>query len=516
VKTRWTVLALLGAALGAQVPSGAPLATIDLATPAGAQSVSGAWRFHEAHPVEVAFRGPGPDRKPSGASNRTLDIEPKAGGVDFDDSQWEVIAADTLDQRRASGRICFCWYRLAVTLPDIAAGKTVVFEIVVDDYAEVWVDGRLPRQLGQRGGSLVAGWNVPNRVVIARDARPGQRVQLAVFGINGPISDPPPNFIWVRSAKLELYPTPRVIERLDPRIDALVPVGASIEEIASGLQWVEGPAWHRDGYLVFSDIPDNVIWRWTELEGRREYLRPSGYTAEAPFAGREPGSNGLAFDRAGRLLRCEHGDRRITARAPDGTVTVLAERYRGKRLNSPNDLVLARNGDLYFTDPPYGLPQTFADPGRELDFSGVYRLSTDGALTLLIDDLRGPNGIALSPDERTLYVSNADAARPVWLAYELRSDGTLGASRVLADASEWMKTRPGGPDGIDVDAAGNLFTAGPGGIYVFAPDGAHLGTLLTGSATSNCAFGGDGGDLYVTAGAAVLRVRLATRGLAFE
>jgi gluconolactonase len=194
----------------------------------------------------------------------------------------------------------------------------------------------------------------------------------------------------------------------------------------------------------------------------------------------------------------------------DGRKTVLVDRYQGKRLNSPNDAVFARNGDLWFTDPPYGLALQFEDPARELPISGVYRLAADGELTLMIDDLRGPNGIAWSPDEKTLYVSDADASHAVWMAYDLEPEGRIGRGRILADARPWLPVRPGGPDGIKVDGAGNLFTAGPGGIYVLAPDGRHLGTLLTGVPTSNCAFGDDGRHLYITANTELLRVRLAT------
>jgi gluconolactonase len=303
------------------------------------------------------------------------------------------------------------------------------------------------------------------------------------------------------------------IERHDPRLDALVPPGAALEEVARGFAWVEGPVWdRRAGHLLFSDIPNNAVLRWKEGAGVTTFLRPSGYTGAAPFAGREPGANGLALDPAGRLVLAEHGDRRVARLEPDGRKTTLADRWEGRRLNSPNDVVVRANGDVYFTDPPFGLPGAFADPARELDFSGVYRLRPDGRLTLLTRELEAPNGLAFSPDGRTLYVSNADPRRPVWMAYGVRDDGTLGAGRVFFDASPWIPARPGYPDGMKVDRAGNLFAAGPGGVHVFAPDATHLGTIATDVATSNCAWGDDGSVLYVTADTAVHRIRLATRG----
>jgi gluconolactonase len=308
---------------------------------------------------------------------------------------------------------------------------------------------------------------------------------------------------------------PRIV-RLDSRFDRLVPADAVVTRIADGFAWVEGPVWdRRRGHLLFSDVPGNAIHRWRPAEGVSLFLTPSGYTGSAPFPGKEPGANGLAFDPAGRLVLCEHGDRRIARLEPDGRKTPLADRFQGRRLNSPNDLVFGSTGDLFFTDPPFGLPQTFDDPAKELPFSGVFRLSAGGALTLLTSELSAPNGIALSPSESTLYVSNADRARAVWMAYPLKADGTLGPERVLFDATALARTRPGAPDGMKVDREGHLFAAGPGGVYVLGPDGAHLGSIDLGSATGNVAWGEDGRVLYITAGPALYRVGLTTRGLGF-
>ncbi len=306
------------------------------------------------------------------------------------------------------------------------------------------------------------------------------------------------------------------IVRLDPRLDRLIPDGAALEQIASGFSWVEGPVWDRSrGSLLFSDVPNNSVFEWRDGIGVRLAVHPSGYTGTAPFAGREPGSNGLAFDPEGRLVLAEHGDRRIARLEADGRKTTLVDRYDGKRLNSPNDLVFASTGALYFTDPPFGLPKAFEDPARELPWSGVYRLSPDGQLELLTRELRAPNGIALAPSEKTLYVSNADRAHAVWMAYDMDGRGRLAKGRVFFDATPWTKTRKGVPDGMKVDQEGHLFAAGPGGVHVFAPDGARLGSIELDAPTSNLGWGGDGSTLYVTAGTAVYRIALTTKGLGF-
>lgn len=306
------------------------------------------------------------------------------------------------------------------------------------------------------------------------------------------------------------------IERLDPRFDALVPKDAKLEVIAEGFNWLEGPVWRKDdGYLLFSDIPANTIYAWNEQQGVSSFLKPSGYTGKEPFTGREPGANGLTFDSQGRLTLCQHGDRRIIRLEPNGSQTVLIEHYRDQRLNSPNDLVYHSNGDLYFTDPPFGLPDTFNDPNRELPFSGVYRLAEDGTVTLLEDDLKAPNGIAFSPDEKILYLTDVDRERPRWLAYPVLPDGALGQGSVLFDASRWQGERKGAPDGIKVDVHGYIYGAGPGGVYVFAPDGTHLGTLFTGVPTGNLTWGEDGSVLYIAADTQMLRIALHTKGIGF-
>lgn len=305
------------------------------------------------------------------------------------------------------------------------------------------------------------------------------------------------------------------IERLDPRVDALVPPDAAIEKLADGFDWSEGPVWvASERCLLFSDVPRNVVYRWKEGEGVSEHLKPSGATG-ASASGREPGSNGLILDAEGRLVLCQHGDRCVGRIEKDGSRTVLADRYEGKRLNSPNDAVYGSGGDLYFTDPPYGLDGLNADPAKELDFNGVFLLRRTGELVLLTREMTFPNGIALSPDGKILYVANSDSRKPLWMAFDVNADGTISGGRVFFDAKALSATRRGGCDGLKVDSRGNLYATGPGGVLILAPDGTHLGTLLTGVPTANCAWGEDGSVLFITADSMLCRIRLAARGAGF-
>jgi gluconolactonase len=310
------------------------------------------------------------------------------------------------------------------------------------------------------------------------------------------------------------YPVLGVIERLDPRFDAIVPKDAKVERLADGFDWSEGPVWEKSsGSLLFSDVPLNTVFRWKEGKGVSVFLKPSGYTGETPRGG-EPGSNGLVMSPEGKLVLCQHGDRRV-ARLEDGKFVTLVDNYQGKKLNSPNDAVYHSNGDLYFTDPPYGLLKLNADPKKELPFNGVYRLAKDGTLSLITKDMTFPNGIALSPDEKTLYVANSDPKLAIWMAFPLKDDGTVGAGKVFFDATSMGRDKKGLPDGMKVDAKGNLFATGPGGVLVFAPDGTHLGTFATGEATANCGWGDDGSTLYITADMYLARVKLSTKGKGF-
>jgi gluconolactonase len=302
------------------------------------------------------------------------------------------------------------------------------------------------------------------------------------------------------------------IERADPRFDALIPQDAVLEKLAEGFEWSEGPVWMPDGYVVFSDIPNNAVMKWKEGQGLSVYLKPSGYTGQSTRGG-ELGSNGLLLDASDRLVLCQHGNRQVARVEKDGGWTVLVDRYRGKRLNSPNDAVYKSNGDLYFTDPPYGLVGKDRETLGELGFCGVYRLGTDNRLTLLTDQMTRPNGIGFSPDEKTLYVAQSDPKRAIWMAYDVTDDGRITNGRVFFDATDWVGKLPGLPDGMAIDRSGNLFATGPGGVHVFAPDGSFLGRINPGVPTANCCFGEDGSVLYVTADMYLCRIKTKTKGL---
>ncbi|MDP6606511.1 MAG: SMP-30/gluconolactonase/LRE family protein [Dehalococcoidia bacterium] len=297
------------------------------------------------------------------------------------------------------------------------------------------------------------------------------------------------------------------ILRLHRPLDAIVPLTARIEKLADGLAFTEGPVWVRGGgYLLFSDIPANAIYKWTPDGELTEFLRPV-FDGE----GDSVGSNGLTVDAEGRLILMEHGNRHVSRLEADGTRTVLADRHEGQRFNSPNDGAYHSNGWLYFTDPPYGLPGGDDDPAKELDFSGIYRLGPAGEVELLNREQTRPNGLAFSPSETTLYVANSDAERRLWIAYGVLEDGTLDDGRVFFDVTG--DPAPGNPDGLKVDRAGNVFATGPGGVWVFDPAGTHLGTIQPDEIPANVAWGDDGRTLYITARTGLYRVALVTQGI---
>ena len=504
---------------------GRPDAIVDLQTDVGVGLVGGEWRYADAEVREIAFVGVGSAADPLGPGdvpNRTYDVLPHAEAVGFDDSGWRVLAPEETMLRLGNGRVGFNWYRICVTVPDRIgdfdpSGATVVFETVVDDYAEVWVDGELPHALGDAGGRVVAGFNAPNRVVLTRDARPGESFQIAVFGMNGPISTSPQNYIWMRTATLDFYAGARatVAEHAPFELEGdgggILPEDARLERVAGGFEFTEGPVWTPDGALLFSSPNTNAIYRWT-ADGIVSVFRPkSGYTGFDIGRYHQPGSNGLTFDPDGRLTICQHGNRRVLRVNPHGDTTVLADAFEGKRLNSPNDLVYRSDGTLFFTDPPFGLPEAFDDPARELAFSGVFRVR-EGVVTLVTDELEGPNGIALSPDERRLYVGNWDPERKVVMRFGVDESGDVSRGTVLCDLTD----APGEDaiDGIKVDVAGNVYVCGPGGIWLLSPEGEHLGTLRLPEAPHNLAWGDeDARTLYVTAETSIYRIRLTIPGL---
>lgn len=537
---RWMVLAMMTTIVSGGNPSWSqvtgdapgvrPDAIVDLKTDEGVGLLKGQWRYSNVKIVDVDHHSPSADLAPSGPPNRTQDIDLHAGTVDFDDSKWEMLKPAQLEERRSTGRLCFNWYRISVTIPEKigpfdSTGSTVVFEVAVDDYAEVWVDGKLPLVLGQPGGQLIKGFNAPNRVVLTRNARPNQKIQLAVFGINGPLSNPPGNFIWVRSATLDFYKATKVgptqlvdtdIVRVDPTLDAIVSSDAKLEKLAGGFLFTEGPVWvpantSISGYLLFSDPNANTIYRWSP-EGQVSVFRTkSGYSGFNVGEYHQPGSNGLTLDPQGRLTINQHGNRRVIRVEPRGNITVMAERYDGKHLNSPNDLVYRSDGALFFTDPPFGLPKVFDDPRKELPYSGVYCVK-DGQVKLVSTDLDAPNGLAFSPGEEFLYVNNWNDKKKVILRYDVKSDCTLTNGRLFFD----MTNVPGDDalDGLKVDQQGNVYSTGPGGLWIISPAGKQLGLIKGPEDPHNMAWGDDDAKtLYITASTGIYRMRMNIAGV---
>ena len=516
------------AVLAQEAPTGKPEAAIDLATAEGVKLVGGQWRYSDTKIVETSFNAAGADNQPSGAPVKTYDYTPHAGGTDFDDSAWETVAATDLVKRRGNGRISFNWYRINLTIPTTVNGfdtngATVVFQTALDDYAEVWVNGEILRYLGQKGGSVVAGWNAPNRLVIGRDVKPGQKIQLAVFGINGPISNPPTNFIWVREAKLEFYKTENngpfaitpsevnvEVIRNDDAINKIIGPNPKVFKVAEGFKFTEGPVWVGDG-LLFSDPNANTIYKYSKDGKLSVFKTPSGYSGGDIAEYRQPGSNGITLDPAGNIVFDQHGNRRVVRLEKDGSETVLADKFEGKRLNSPNDLVYRSDGTLFFTDPPFGLPKFGDDLRKELPYSGVYSLYK-GKLQLVTKEFTGPNGIALSPDEKYLYIGNWDDNRKVVYRYELQPDGTVKNGKLFYDFTP-VKGEDA-IDGIKVDTAGNLYVSAPGGLQILSPEGKHLGTIVTPQHAHNMAWGDDDGKtLYLAARTGLYRIRLNIAGV---
>lgn len=523
-----TILLLATLVFAQDAPSGKPDAAIDLATAEGIKLVSGQWRYSDTRIVETNFNAAGADNQPSGPAVKTYDYEPKAGVARYDDSSWEIVPAVDLQKRRGNGRLSFNWYRVNITIPEnvngfSTAGSTVVYQTALDDYAEVWVDGELSRYLGQKGGSVVAGWNAPNRLVIGRGVKPGQKIQLAIFGINGPISNPPTNFIWVREAKLEFYKgetigpiaiTPSEVNveviRHDPAINKIVGPNPKVFKLAEGFQFTEGPVWTKDG-LLFSDPNANTIYKYS-TEGKLSVFKtPSGYSGADIAEYRQPGSNGITLDPQGNIVVNQHGNRRIVRLATDGSETVIVDRYEGKRLNSPNDLVYRSDGTLFFTDPNFGLPKFGDDPRKELLHTGVYSLF-EGKLQLLTTEFTGPNGIALSPDEKYLYVGNWDDNKKTVYRYEVNADGPVMNGKLFFDFTP-IKGEDA-IDGVKVDVEGNVYVSAPGGLHIVSPEGKHLGTIVTPQHVHNMAWGDDDGKtLYLAARSGLYRMRLNIAGV---
>jgi len=299
------------------------------------------------------------------------------------------------------------------------------------------------------------------------------------------------------------------IVRVDAALDELIPAGAKLEKLATGFKFVEGPLWFSSGHLWFSDVVGNVVRQWSPDGKVIEILQQGGSMEGNGASGPLVGPNGMTHDKNGAVLLCQHGNRRIVRISPDQHVSVAVDRFQGKRFNSPNDLVFRSDGSLYFTDPPYGLDKQDEDPKKELKFNGVFRLS-GGKLAVVLKDLSRPNGIAFSPDQKSLYVSNSEEKHKVWMAYDVSADGAATNGRVFFDVTG--ESAPGLPDGMKVDSRGNLYCSGPGGIWIFSASGKHLGTIKTPEIAANCNWGDDGKSLYITASTSLYRLKLAVEG----
>lgn len=521
-----------------QLTVGKPRAIADLKTTAGASLVNARWWVQPAHILHREFQAPGPQKGggdsralyPTGMKISSRVLHPQAGDDDFD-TGFKPILPEQLEERQGNGLLSFTWYKVELTIPERIGklntnGTTAVFEITVDDYSEIWVNGKQQPVFGQAGNGVISGYNARNRVLLTRNARPGEQFSIAILGINGTIGKLPDNYIWIRNATVDFYekglPVPAgwkdagKVFRIDAGLDQVIEPGTAIEKLADGFSFTEGPVWHPDGYLLFSDPNTNTIYRYNPADHNvMVYISHSGYTGADIGDYRQPGSNGLAIDAEGRLIVAQHGNRRVIRHEKKGPVTVVADRYNGQRFNSPNDLVIKSDGSIYFTDPPYGLPGLFADPQKETSFSGIYRVK-DGMVTLLSADLGGPNGIAFSPDEKYLYVGNWDIrdihhTKLVW-RYEVQPDGSLKKGTRFFD---WNLTEDEEAiDGIKVDQAGNLFVSAPGGVWILSSEGKLLGKLVTPERAANMAWGDDGKSLYLTAHSGLYKIRVKT-GVSF-
>ncbi len=511
-----------------------PDVIVDLRSNEGVAILQTAWKYSDANIVDDRFGAPGPSGDdplalyPTGSPQPTWNIQPKAGAVDLDDSDWETLDPTSLEERRCPGRLCFNWYRLNITIPKSIdgfdpTGATVFFEIVIDDYSEIWVNGKLDKTFGQSGNGVIKGFNARNRVMLTNNAQPGETHQVAVFGINGPLADIPDNYIWIRSATVDFHKDYVVnkdwkglgeVVSSQPELNQVIDPLEKIEKLAEGFQFIEGPVWHPDGYLLFSDPNANVIYKYGPRTKNIEiYITKSGYTGTDVGKLHQPGSNGLTLDQDGRLFVAQHGNRRIIKHERKGPITVIADNHKGQRLNSPNDLVFKSDGTLYFTDPPYGLEKAYKDSKKETPYQGIYRVK-NGIVELLSDKVGGPNGIAFSPNEDYLYVSNWDI-RDVMNSKKLyrfpvNGDGTLGLPELFYEMNQTNEAEA--LDGVKVDVEGNVFVSAPGGIWILSPKGKLLGKIIGPERPANMAWGDDGKTLYLTAHTGLYKIRTKTGG----
>jgi gluconolactonase len=525
-------LSLLHAQETRQLAVDKPQAVADLKTMEGAETVQAKWYVQPARIREAEFRLPGPSATdmlllyPTGAKIKTHTIYPQVNTPDFDKA-FTAIKPTHLEMREGMGLVSMAWYKVVITIPETIGklpvkGTTAVFEIVMDDYSEIWVNGKQQHGFGQSGNGVIAGYNTRNRVILTDHATPGEQFTIAVLGINGPLGMVPDNYIWVRNAVIDFYTALPVnaawkdmgrIYTIDEQLNNIIPPGSKIEKVADGFSFTEGPVWHPDGYLLFSDPNTNTIYRYHPTDHNvTVYMSHSGYNGADIGEYGQPGSNGLAIDKEGRLIIDQHGNRRVVRIEKKGPVTVLADKIDGKRFNSPNDVVIKSDGTIYFTDPPYGLPNFFQDARKELDYSGVFMIK-NGEPQVVSKDLGGPNGLAFSPDEKYLYVTNWDTrdihhTKTLW-RYEVQPDGTLRNGKIFFDFN--FTEDEEALDGMKVDKQGNLFVSAPGGLWILSAAGKLLGKIVTPERPANMAWGdADGKTLYMTAHSSLYKIRVNT------
>jgi gluconolactonase len=519
-----------------QLAVGKPQAIADLKTTNGTSLLNAQWYLQPAHIVNKNFFSPGPQKGggdalplyPTGSAVQSNSLHPQVGADDFEKG-FLPVNPDELEIRQGTGLLSFVWYKLDLTVPANIGklntdGTTVVFEVVVDDYSEIWVNGKQMVNLGQPGNGLVSGYNNRNRIVLTDDARAGEKFTIYILGMNGPIGKLPDNYIWIRNAVVDFYESGLPVSSawkdigkiytIDESLSSIISPGTKIEKVADGFSFTEGPVWHPEGFLLFSDPNTNTIYRYEpKTHNVSIYMSHSGYTGADIGEYMQPGSNGLAIDKEGRLVINQHGNRRVVRIEKKGPVTVLADKADGKKLNSPNDLVIKSDGTVYFTDPPYGLPEFYNDPGKELGYQGVFMIK-NGQVKVVSKDLGGPNGIAFSPDEKYLYVSNWDIreihrTKTLW-RYEVQSDGTLKNGKIFYDFN--FTEGDEALDGIKTDREGNLFVSAPGGIWILNAEGKLLGKMVTPQRPANMAWGDDGKTLYLTAHESIYKIKVKTGG----
>lgn len=511
-----------------------PQAIADLRSAEGAASVNAQWSTQTARIVEKSFRSPGPKQDgsdpsplyPTGAPVQTNYLTPQIGDANFY-KNFQLIKPTELEKRQGNGLLSFVWYKVDITIPAQVGkfptkGSTAVFEIVVDDYSEVWVNGKQASVFGQSGNGVISGYNSRNRIVLTDNANEGDQFSIAILAINGAVGHLPENYIWIRNAVIDFYITapsnhPKNIGKIytiDEQLNSIIAPGTKVEKIADGFSFTEGPVWHPDGFLLFSDPNTNTIYRYNPVnQNVTVYISHSGYTGTDIGEYHQPGSNGLAIDKDGRLIVAQHGNRQVIRHEKKGPVTILSNSIDGKRLNSPNDVVIKSDGTVYFTDPPYGLPGAYNDKRKETAWQGVYMIR-NGKTVLVSKDLGGPNGLAFSPDEKYFYVTNWDVrdihhTKTIW-RYEVLPDGTLQNGKVFCDFSYTEDDEA--LDGLKIDKEGNLFVSAPGGVWIVNPQAQLLGKIVTPERPANMAWGDDGKTLYLTAHSSLYKIRVITGG----